>query len=71
MSETVTGRLGLFGRIALFLRQVVTELKRVVWPTREQLGTYTAVVVVFVIVVALIVAALDLGFTQLVLQIFG
>ena len=71
MSETVTGRLGFFGRIALFFRQVATELKRVVWPTREQLGTYTAVVVVFVTVLALIVAALDLGFTQLVLKIFG
>ena len=71
MSETITGRLGLFGRISLFLRQVVAELKKVVWPTREQLGTYTLVVIVFVTIMALIVSALDLGFTRFVLTVFG
>ena len=39
---------GVFGRIALFYRQVVSELTKVVWPTRNQLTTYTAVVLVFV-----------------------
>ncbi|MEI6405231.1 MAG: preprotein translocase subunit SecE [Actinomycetes bacterium] len=71
MSVTTTERLGLFGRIALFIRQVLAELKKVVWPTREQLVTYTAVVIVFVTVLALVVSALDLGFTKLVLLIFG
>ena len=71
MSATVTASLGLFGRIALFLRQVLAELKKVVWPTREQLGTYTLVVIVFVTILALIVSALDLGFTRLVLLVFG
>ena len=71
MSVTTTERLGLFGRISLFIRQVLAELKKVVWPTREQLVTYTAVVIVFVTVLALVVSALDLGFTKLVLLIFG
>ena len=40
--------LGLLGRISLFYRQVISELRKVVWPTRQQLSTYTAVVLVFV-----------------------
>ena len=44
-------RRGLFARIALFVRQVVAELKKVVYPTRPDLITYTTVVLVFVAVV--------------------
>lgn len=71
MSVNSAERLGLFGRMSLFLRQVMFELKKVVWPTREQLGTYTAVVVVFVIIMGLIIAALDFAFVKLVLLVFG
>ncbi len=71
MSVNSTERLGLFGRMSLFLRQVMFELKKVVWPTKEQLVTYTAVVVVFVIIMGLIIAALDFVFVQLVLLVFG
>ena len=63
--------LGLFARIALFYRQVVSELKRVVWPTREQLTTYTSVVLVFVTFIIAVVSIFDLGLTQLVFWIFG
>ena len=35
-------------RLALFYRQIVAELRKVVWPTRNQLTTYTTVVIVFV-----------------------
>ncbi len=71
MSETATGKLGFFASKALFLRQVVSELRKVTWPTREQLVTYTAVVIVFVTILALVVTALDYGFTRLVLLVFG
>ena len=71
MSVNSTERLGRFGRMSLFLRQVIFELKKVVWPTREQLITYTAVVIVFVTVMGLIIAALDFVFVKLVLVIFG
>ena len=46
--EQVAEKLGLFARVGLFYRQVVSELRKVVWPTRKQLTTYTAVVLVFV-----------------------
>ncbi len=39
---------GLIARVLLFYRQVVAEMRKVVWPTRNELITYTIVVVVFV-----------------------
>ena len=71
MSDYSLENHGFFARIPVFIRQVVAELKKVVWPTREQLVTYTSVVIVFVTLLALIVAGLDLGFTKLVLLVFG
>jgi preprotein translocase subunit SecE len=71
MSVNSSERLGFFSRMALFLRQVMFELRKVVWPTKEQMVTYTAVVVVFVIIMGLIIAALDFAFVQIVLFIFG
>jgi preprotein translocase subunit SecE len=68
---SVRGPRGWFARLALFLRQVVAELRKVVWPTRNQLLTYTAVVLVFVLAVMGLVAIFDLGFSQLALKVFG
>lgn len=53
-----------------FLRQVMAELRKVVWPTRHQLITYFTVVMVFVIVMMTLVSLLDLGFGKLVFEIF-
>jgi preprotein translocase subunit SecE len=54
-----------------FYRQVVAELRKVVWPTQEQLVTYFAVVMVFVIVMMTIVSVLDLALGKLVFEIFA
>jgi preprotein translocase subunit SecE len=62
---------GLFGRIAMFYRQVISELSKVVWPTRNQLTTYTAVVLVFVSFVILVVSIFDLVLTRITFWIFG
>jgi preprotein translocase subunit SecE len=64
-------RRGPFARIALFLRQVVAELRKVVTPTRRELVTYTAVVLGFVVVMMAIVYVLDFGFSALVVFLFG
>ena len=64
-------KLSLFGRLALFIRQVVAELRKVIWPTRKELVTYTTVVIVFVAFMAAIIAVFDYVFTQGVLAIFG
>ena len=56
---------------ATFYRQVVAELRKVVWPTQDQLITYFIVVLVFVAVVMSFVSLLDLGFGKLVFAVFG
>ncbi|MFG3598858.1 preprotein translocase subunit SecE [Micromonospora chersina] len=66
-----TERIGLFARIARFFREVVAELRKVIWPTRKELLTYTAVVVTFVAVMLAIVGGLDYGFAKAVLWVFG
>jgi preprotein translocase subunit SecE len=56
---------------ALFFRQVVAELRKVIWPTRKELITYTVVALVFVIVMSALVLSLDYGFTKLMFWVFG
>jgi preprotein translocase subunit SecE len=68
---TVDESLGLFGRIARFIREVVAELRKVNWPSRNELITYTLVVVIFVVVMVSIVAGLDYGFASAVGKVFG
>ncbi|HWD61757.1 MAG TPA: preprotein translocase subunit SecE [Humibacter sp.] len=60
-----------FSRIALFIRQVFAELKKVVTPTRGELLSYTGVVLVFVIIMMAIVYGLDQLFSWLVILVFG
>lgn len=57
--------------LALFIRQVLAELRKVVWPTRNELVTYTTVVMVFVVVVMAFVSALDVGLGKIILLVFG
>ena len=70
-TEHVAETLGLFARVGLFYRQIVSELSKVVWPTRKQLSTYTAVVMVFVTFVIAVVSLFDLVITKLVFWVFG
>jgi preprotein translocase subunit SecE len=54
-----------------YYRQVVAELRKVVWPTQEQLVTYFIVVMVFVIFMMALVSVLDLAFGKLVFAVFA
>jgi len=58
-------------RLVRFLREVVAELRKVIWPTRRQLVTYTLVVLVFVSFMIALVAGLDLVFQRAMLFLFG
>ncbi len=72
MSEEVTQEeKNFFARIPAFYRQVVSELRRVVWPTRKQVSTYTTVVMVFVTFMIAVIALFDLGLTKVIFWIFG
>ena len=55
---------------ALFTRQVAAELRKVIWPTRNELVTYTAAALIFVIIMSAIVLSLDYGFTKLMFWVF-
>jgi preprotein translocase subunit SecE len=70
-AESTEQKLGLFARVGLFYRQILSELKKVVWPTRKQLSTYTAVVLVFVLFIIAVVSLLDLVLTKIVFWVFG
>ena len=62
---------GFFARIPQFYRQVLSELRRVVWPTRKQVSTYTTVVMVFVTFMIAVISLFDLGLTKVIFWIFG
>ncbi len=68
---TAEGPVNPLRRMARFYREVVAELRKVIWPTRKDLVTYTTVVVVFVSIVVAIVGGLDLAFAKVVLIVFG
>lgn len=60
-----------FQRAGRFYRQVVAELRKVVWPSRKQLTTYTAVVLVFVSFIIAVVSLFDLVLTKITFWVFG
>lgn len=62
---------GVFKRMALFFRQVVAELRKVIWPTRKELLNYTWIVLIFVLIMGAYIGVLDFIFTKGVLFVFG
>ena len=58
-------------RLALFYRQIVAELRKVVWPTRNQLTSYTTAVIVFVVVMIGLVTLIDYGLSHAAKYVFG
>ncbi len=62
---------GPYGKIVLFLREVMIEMRKVITPTRKELISYTIVVMVFVVFMMAIVSLLDLLFGTGVGYIFG
>jgi preprotein translocase subunit SecE len=46
-------------------------MRKVLWPSRHELVTYSIVVIIFVVIMVSIVAGLDFGFAKLVLELFG
>jgi preprotein translocase subunit SecE len=54
-----------------YLKQVVAEMRKVIWPNRKQMLTYTSVVLAFLAFMVALVGLADLGLTKLVLLVFG
>ena len=54
-----------------YLTQVVAELRKVIWPNRKQMMTYTSVVLAFLVFMVTLIGLVDLGLAKLVLLVFG
>ena len=54
-----------------FLREVRSELRKVAWPSRRELLSYSLVVLVSVTLITLYITALDQLFGGLIIRIFG
>lgn len=52
-------------RVKRFFKDTKAELKKVTWPTKEQLIHNTGIIIVFIIIVTIILSVLDLGFGKL------
>lgn len=54
-----------------FLREVRSELRKVAWPARKELISYSIVVLVSVSIITLYITGLDYVFGQAILRMFG
>ncbi len=54
-----------------YLQEVVSELRKVIWPNRKQMVTYTTVVLLFLAFMVALIGFTDLGLGKLVMMVFG
>ncbi len=62
MRQQVTAK-GQGTRRTKFISDIIAELKKVVWPTRQEATYLTTIVIIVTIVVALALWAIDMGFS--------
>ena len=58
-------------RILEFFRGVSREMKKVSWPKKKELTTYTITVLATVIIMSVFFAVVDLGLSELIRLILG
>jgi len=54
-----------------YLSQVVAEMRKVIWPNRKQMITYTSVVLAFLAFMVALIGLADFGLAKLVMLVFG
>lgn len=52
-------------RIMKFFRETKSEMKKVSWPSKEQLIRNTGVILAFVVIMTIILSLVDFGFERL------
>ncbi|WP_027339547.1 preprotein translocase subunit SecE [Halonatronum saccharophilum] len=57
---------GNWSKMLKFFREVKAELKKVNWPNRDKLVSYTMVVIVSILLISLFIGGVDLVFSNLV-----
>lgn len=58
-------------KVVQFFRESRAELKKVVWPTKEDVISSVKVVLISTIVIAVVLGLLDFGFTELFRAVIG
>ena len=53
---------GLFARIGKFFREVFGEVKKLSWPTKKELASYTLTVLAFIVLMSIVIGVLDFVF---------
>jgi len=53
-------------KLMTYFKEAVSEMKKVVWPTKQQTTTYTVVVLIMSIGLALFFTGLDKVFSQII-----
>ena len=61
---------GFFKRIGHFFREVISELKKVSWPSRKELISYSVAVLVFIAICVVITFVMDTGLSAAVNLLF-
>ena len=56
---------GFVAKLQRFLKETKAELKKVTWPSKEQLLHNTGVILVFIVIFTVILSVLDFGFQEL------
>jgi preprotein translocase subunit SecE len=68
-AQPVAEKKSFFRRIAEYLHEVRVELRKVSWPTQEQLVVFTAVTMITSIALTLVIFGLDFGLKTVVIWI--
>ncbi len=61
----------IFQRMVIFIREVVAEMKKVTYPTSEELWMYFVIVIIFIAILMAYTGVLDLAFSELSKIVFG
>lgn len=69
-SRVVLNKLGFINRITGFLKQVKNEMKKTTWPNREELTSYTLVVIITCLVLIVFLGVADVAITNIVTPFF-
>jgi preprotein translocase subunit SecE len=70
-AKKVESRLNPITFVVTYLKQVVAELRKVIWPNRKQMVTYTSVVLIFLAFMVALIGGVDFGLAKLVTLVFG
>ena len=62
---------GFFGRVRSYLGEVRSEMRRVVWPSREELKTYSVAIIIMLIVFGLVIWLVDSGVVAALIAFTG